>query len=212
MIKVAIIDEDEHRQLELRSFINAQPELACANVVAGVTEFLQQLSPDSINLIIISITNNNDSTGKIRPSQIRKIKEFLPGAEIIILADSTDTKKVLTWLRAGVVGYLPRNTSFGQLKEAIIGSHNGGAYIMPLMVRKMLNFFHVQADMNEVLTHREKEIVQCLVEGMSYKLIADKLDVALDTVRYHLRNIYKKLKVNSKTQVVSKAISGEISF
>jgi DNA-binding NarL/FixJ family response regulator len=97
-----------------------------------------------------------------------------------------------------------------QLKEAIFGISQGGAYIVPAMVRKLLDFFRSQEELEDVLTAREKEIVQCLVEGMSYKLIADKLNVALDTVRYHLRNIYKKLNVNSKAQVINKAITNEL--
>jgi DNA-binding NarL/FixJ family response regulator len=96
-----------------------------------------------------------------------------------------------------------------QLKEAIIGIHQGGAYIAPLMVREMLNVFQPPESYEELLTEREKEVVQCLVQGMSYKLMALELQVALDTVRYYLRNIYRKLKVNSNSQVVSKAIAME---
>ena len=91
-----------------------------------------------------------------------------------------------------------------------MGIRNGEAYIMPVMVRKMLDYFRSKESLEDVLTSREKEIVQCLVEGMSYKLIANKLDVALDTVRYHLRNIYKKLNVNSKAQVISKVVTNEL--
>ena len=209
MVKVAIIEEDEQRKLDFKKFIDAQRELKCTCEGASVTEVLNLIARNStVQVIILSISDNNLS--KFSPAQLRKIKEKHPETEILVLADSVETKKVITLLRAGVVGYLPRHTPPEQLKEAILGIRQGGAYIVPVMVRKMLDYFRSQEDLEDVLTDREKEIVQCLVEGMSYKLIAFKLDVALDTVRYHLRNIYKKLNVHSKAQVISKAITGEL--
>ena len=71
----------------------------------------------------------------------------------------------------------------------------------------MLAVFKPQENFEELLTEREKEIVQCLVQGMSHKLMALELQVVLDTVRYYLRNVYRKLKVNSNSQVVSRASS-----
>ncbi|GEO03402.1 DNA-binding response regulator [Adhaeribacter aerolatus] len=211
MVKVAIIDEDDQHKLAYKNFIDAQRELKCACVGASVTEVLNLIANNStVQVIIISVSDKNLS--KLSPAQLRKIKETQPATEILVLADSVETKKVITLLRAGVVGYLPRHTSPEELKEAILGICQGGAYIMPVMVRKMLDYFRSQEDLEDVLTEREKEIVQCLVEGMSYKLIAFNLDVALDTVRYHLRNIYKKLNVHSKSQVISKVITGEIGL
>ncbi|KAA5544145.1 response regulator transcription factor [Adhaeribacter rhizoryzae] len=209
MVKVAIIDENEQTKLELKNFIDAQRELKCAWVSNSVLEALTMLPRNGVlHVLLISLADDNLS--KLSPTQLRKVKETNPEIEIIILANSPDTKKVITLLRAGVIGYLPRHTPLAQLKEAILGSRQGGAYIVPVMVRRMLDFFRSQEDFEDVLTDREKEIVQCLVEGMSYKLIAFKLDVALDTVRYHLRNIYKKLNVHSKAQVISKVVTGEL--
>lgn len=209
MVKVAIIDEDEQQQLKLKNFIEKQRELKCTCVESSVVKALGRIS-GSNPLHVVIITVNDDDLNKLSPGQLRKIKEVNPETEIVVLSDCLDTKKVMALLRAGVVGYLPRHTTPEQLKEVILGVKQGGAYIVPVMVRKMLDYFRSQEDLEEVLTDREKEIVQCLVEGMSYKLIAFKLDVALDTVRYHLRNIYKKLNVHSKTQVISKAMNGEL--
>lgn len=208
MIKVAVIDEVDSRQLEIKKFIDAQPDLSCQFTVRSVTGLFKITNQPEPNVILIYLTD--DGAGKVLPAEVRKIKVLLPEAEVIIMADNRDTKKMLAFLRAGIVGYLPLNTSLERLKEAIVGVRSGGAYIVPYMVRQMLSYFRSQEDLEEVLTLREREIVQCLVEGMSYKLIAVKLDIALDTVRYHLRNIYKKLHVNSKSQVVGKAVAGDI--
>jgi len=208
MIKVAVINDVESKQLEIKSFLNAQSGLSCTLSVASVVNFLKITTVPPVQVILIYITD--DGAGKILPAQVRQMKKMQPEAEVILLADNRDTKKVLAFLRAGIVGYLPLNTPLEQLKEAVEGVAQGGAYIMPYLVRQMLKYFRSQEDLEEVLTSREKEIVQCLVDGMSYKLIAVKLDIKLDTVRYHLRNIYKKLHVNSKSQVVGKAVSGEI--
>ena len=208
MIKVDIIGDDEERQLEINKFLNAQPELTCSFAVRSFDEF-QQIGKAYNNLQLVIIDLNEETLSKILLSQLRNVKIANPDLEILILADSEDTRKVITWLKAGVVGYLPKHTPLQEIKEAILGIYQGQARIVPFMVRKMLDFFQSQEDFEGVLTEREKEIVQCLVEGMSYKLIACKLNLALDTVRYHLRNIYKKLQVNSKAQVISKAITTE---
>lgn len=209
MVRVAIIDEHPGKQLELRSFINAQHELSCSYTGNSLAE-LQRLINEISRPHIIIIGLAGDAAHGLSSGQLRRIKELLPETEILILGDCTDTGKIMTWFKAGVVGYLPCLIPQDQLKEAILGIRQGCAYIMPQMVRKMLDFFRSQEDLEEILTAREKEIVQCLVEGMSYKLIAQKLDVALDTVRYHLRNIYKKLHVNSKSQVISRVIMQEL--
>lgn len=208
MIRVAIIIENEERQRELKNFLEAQPELTCSFAVGSVDKF-QQMAKAYSNLQLVIIDINEEALSKILPSQLRKIKEINSGTELLILADREDTRQVISWLRAGVVGYLPKHTTLGEIKEAIMGIRHGEARITPFMVRQMLDFLRAKADIEEVLTEREKEIVQCLVEGMSYKLIACQLNIALDTVRYHLRNIYKKLQVNSKAQVISKAIIRE---
>jgi DNA-binding NarL/FixJ family response regulator len=211
MIKIAIIEENAQARIKLTDYLNAQEDLKCAGSGNSLSELEEIYSRNGrVQILIIGLIS--DVGFMLLPVQLRKIKERHPETEILILADSTDTKKLITCLRAGIVGYLPRDTPPAQLKEAILGIRQGGAHIEPFMVRQMLNSFRTQEDIEESLTEREKEVVQCLVAGMSYKLMGYKLNVAFDTVRYHLRNIYRKLKVNSKAQVINKARTGEFKF
>ena len=211
MINIAIIEENEQARINLSNFLNTQEDLKCAGSGNSLSD-LEGIYRRNGRVQILIIGVISEVLFMLLPVQIRKIKEWHPETEILILADSTDTKKLITCLRAGIVGYLPRDTSTAQLKEAILGIRQGGAHIMPFMVRKMLDSFRTQEDIEETLTEREKEVVQCLVAGMSYKLMGYKLNVAFDTIRYHLRNIYRKLKVNSKAQVINKARNGEFKI
>src|SRR5687767_7100892 len=114
MVKVAIIDENERKQLELRKFINDQQELTCSWSGGSVAE-LQRTIITNGTLDIVIICLNEEAVKKLPPSQLRRIKASHPETEILILADCADTKKVITWLRAGIVGYLPRNTKYEEI-------------------------------------------------------------------------------------------------
>jgi DNA-binding NarL/FixJ family response regulator len=205
MIQIAIIDEIESKQLELKNFLNAQPEWTCTYIGDSVAAWERAFTYGKLDILIISL--NKIAASGLLPYQLRKVKQAHPETELLVLADCSDIKIIFSLLKMGVVGYLPRQTPMLQLKEAIIGIHQGGAYIVPLMIRQMLNTLQSPENFGELLTEREKEIVQCLVQCMSYKLMALELQVTLDTVRYHLRNLYRKLKVNSNSQVISRAIS-----
>jgi DNA-binding NarL/FixJ family response regulator len=90
-----------------------------------------------------------------------------------------------------------------------MGVSLGGAYMSPAVARKITDYFRGEQQEVVELTTREKEIVACLTEGLSYKMIASRLFLSLDTVRFHLRNIYKKLHVNSKAEVIAKVLKND---
>jgi DNA-binding NarL/FixJ family response regulator len=115
-------------------------------------------------------------------------------------------------LFAGASGYLVKKTPPARLLEAIKEAYEGGAPMSSQIARKVVNFFqknkqlehHDDSDTN--LTPREKEVLSGLVEGHSIKAIADSLHISIETVRFHFRNIYKKLHVHSQSEAVVKAI------
>src|SRR5207244_2281654 len=113
----------------------------------------------------------------------------------------------------GASGYLLKNTTPARLLESIVEVSEGGAPMTPSIAQKVLEKFRRQTPSSRELNNlsdREKEILECLVEGMSYKMIASSCEIAIDTVRFHIRNIYEKLHVNSKSEAVAKAIRGKI--
>jgi DNA-binding NarL/FixJ family response regulator len=125
-----------------------------------------------------------------------------------------DDEKVFKCICNGAEGYILKNTPPVQILEAIREIHEGGAPMTPSIARKVLAMFKsgtsFSRDESYNLTDRELEVLKYLVNGMSYKLVADKCFVTLDTVRSHVKSIYKKLQVHSKSEAVTKAIKGRI--
>jgi DNA-binding NarL/FixJ family response regulator len=209
MVHIGIVEEDNNRRRELKNFINCQPELVCAFAAATVQDLLSQVSScHLIMVILVSISAH----GKNKPvaQQIKALKQQLTDADIIVLSDQEDTAVVLSALRAGALGYIAKSTPLLKIKEIIMSVSVGGAYMSPAVARKIMDYFRAEKQETFELTTREKEIVACLTEGLSYKMIASRLALSLDTVRFHLRNIYKKLHVNSKAEVIAKVLKKDL--
>lgn len=204
MINIGIVEEDANRRHELRNFINSQRELVCSFAAPCVKDFLALVSCHLVMVILISI--QEEVRHKSAAGQIRALKQRLPESDIIVFSNQDETAVVLEALRAGALGYMAKNTPLLQIKDIIMGVTVGGAYMSPLVARKITDYFRAEQQDAFELTSREKEIVDCLTEGDSYKMIASKLFLSLDTVRFHLRNIYKKLQVNSKAEVIAKML------
>src|SRR5699024_11588195 len=114
---------------------------------------------------------------------------------------------------AGASGYLLKHTSLPEIKESILKLLDGGAPMSPQIARKVISHFQEEkskGNKDSDLTPREHDIVNGLVDGLSYKMIAGRYDISIDTVRAHIRNIYLKLHVNSHAQVIAKSLKGEL--
>jgi DNA-binding NarL/FixJ family response regulator len=137
------------------------------------------------------------------------IKATFPEINIMILTIFEDKNKVFDALCAGATGYLLKKSSAVEIIEAIAELHNGGSPMTGEIARKVFEFFASPAIANSneyALSVRELDILKCLVEGDSYKMIADTCCISIGTVRFHINNIYKKLHVNSKSEAVIKAL------
>ncbi|MGE5795634.1 MAG: helix-turn-helix transcriptional regulator, partial [Ignavibacteria bacterium] len=108
-------------------------------------------------------------------------------------------------------GYLLKNAPFDELKASIIELKEGGAPMSPQIARKVINYFKPKKEVKEsVLSDKEKEVVIGLVDGLSYKQIGERLFISFETVRSHIKNIYKKLHVHSKAEIIRKSFRDEI--
>ena len=137
------------------------------------------------------------------------IKATFPEINIMILTIFEDKTKVFDALCAGATGYLLKKSSAVEIIEAIAELHNGGSPMTGEIARKVFEFFVNPAILNSneyAISARELDILKCLVEGDSYKMIADTCSISIGTVRFHINNIYKKLHVNSKSEAVIKAL------
>jgi DNA-binding NarL/FixJ family response regulator len=141
---------------------------------------------------------------------VKIIKENFPETRIIMQTVVEDEDKIFASICNGASGYLLKNTTPSRLLQAIVEVNEGGAPMTPSIAQKVLEKFRSNSpqSQNELnnLSNREKEILECLVEGMSYKMIASSCEISIDTVRFHIRNIYEKLHVSSKSEAVIKAM------
>lgn len=143
---------------------------------------------------------------------VRRIKNSNPEVKVVMHTMYDDDNRIFDSICAGADGYLLKNTSPVQLVNALHEVMNGGAPMSPFVAQKIFQHFRqVKTDSEQFnLTPREKEILELLVKGNSYKMIADKSNVSIDTVKKHLQNIYHKLHVNCGTEAVVKALQHKI--
>lgn len=205
MKKIAIIEDDKELKELLQMYLNIQPEFECTISAESVEEFLVNIktTPDVI-LSDIGLPGMSGIEG------LKIIKEKFPVTEVVMLTVHDDSDSVFNSLCNGASGYLLKNTPIEEIKESINILSSGGSPMSPNIARRVIDYFAPKKKIESPLTEREKEIVHGLVDGLSYKMIADKLRISIDTVREHIRNIYRKLNVNCKAEVISKSYRGEI--
>ena len=138
---------------------------------------------------------------------VKHTKQIFREIEIIMLTVHVDDQMVFDALCAGASGYLLKNTSTKKIHEAIHEVKRGGAPMSTQIARMVINSFN--SPVSSPLSEREQEVLSLLCEGKSYKMIADDLFISMDTVRTHIRHIYKKLEVNSSTEAVAKAFKNK---
>ncbi len=209
MINIAIVEDDTFVRESLQDFINDQPDMFCSAAKGSVEAFLSYLNEENVPDVVLMDIGLPGMSGI---SGIRLVKERFPEVNILMLTVYHDSHRIFNSLCAGASGYLLKNTPFPQIREAIEIVARGEACMSPQIARKVFDFFRTEKkkEKESPLTDKEKEIVMCLVEGMSYKMIADKESISLETVRSHIKNIYKKLEVHSKAEVIRKSLEGEI--
>jgi len=134
---------------------------------------------------------------------IRILKDKLPDIDILVLTIQSESETVFDALCAGASGYLMKDTPPAQLLDAIRESYDGGAPMSTRIARLVVESFKITQQTS--LTNRETEVLTHLCKGKSYKMIADDLFISEETVRRHIKNIYRKLEVHSKSEAVAKA-------
>jgi DNA-binding NarL/FixJ family response regulator len=206
-IKLGIV-EDEPLVLEnLTIFFEHQPDIEVVLTANSVEDFLEKVEGTSLDVLLLDI----GLPGMSGLEAIRIIKNFNPAPDVLMLTSFDDSDKVFKALCAGADAYLLKRTPLQSIREAIITVHKGGSYMSPSIARKVINYFAPKnTSKDELLTSRQLQIVEGLVDGLSYKMIADKYLISVETVRDHIKKIYKKLHVNSKAEVIKKRLSGEI--
>lgn len=150
--------------------------------------------------------------GKNGIEATKEIKEKFPSIQICIQTVFEEDDKVFASLCAGASGYILKNTPPDKILQAIREVADGGAFFTPSIAKKVLFNFQQQREKAEYikLSEKEKEVLKLLVDGLSYKMIADRIHLSFHTIHSHVKNIYDKLHVNSKGEAVAKAIKNKL--
>jgi DNA-binding NarL/FixJ family response regulator len=208
-ITVAIVEDRAQTREGLATLIDGTPGYHTVGAFASMEEALAQIpkSPPDITLCDIELPGISGIEG------VRRLKSLLPDIQILMLTVFADNDHVFEAICAGASGYLLKDTPPTRLVEAIRELHEGGAPMSPEVARKVVAMFSkvVPPKRSEHrLSARELEILQLLAEGHSYKTAAKALSLSLDTIRFHIRNIYEKLHVHSKSEAVVLALRNGI--
>ena len=209
-IELCIVEDRPVIRESLQKYFGAHPAIEVKIVVPSIEDFLTELKSadtEAINLVLLDI----GLPGMTGIQGIQHIRGYLPEADIVMLTTFEDDKNIFDALSAGACSYISKRTSLSKIQEALFVVHRGGSYMSPSIARKIAkHFMPKMKKQKEVLTPRQKEIVDGIVDGLSYKMIADKLDISIDTVRFHIKRIYRTLEVNSKAEIIRKSLDGDI--
>ena len=195
MKKVIIIEDNSIIAEMVQKQINNQEGYFSERYYLNPVEFLN--ANDSCDIILLDIMMP-EMTGL---EAIDKILAKLPSVSIIINSIKDDSETIFKALQKGAVGYIDKQSFDNSFVDVFKSVENGGAYMTPKIARKVMDFFSGKKKMPDNLTEREVEVANAILEGLSYKMIGDKFGISLDTVRAHVKNIYKKLSINSKSQL-----------
>ena len=207
MIQLALIEDDVVVRNYLSAFFLRQEGLHCRVAAASVEDFFAQAATvEQLDIVLTDI----GLPGKSGIEGIPEIKKRFPDAAVIILSVYIDSDRIFQALCAGAVGYLQKDTAMEEILECINIISKGGAVMSPLIARKVVDYFAPKRSYKELLTAKEQQVVAAMVDGLSYKMIAVRLGISLETVRQHIKNIYRKLQVNSKAEVIIKSLKGEL--
>ncbi|HCL84900.1 MAG TPA: DNA-binding response regulator [Chitinophagaceae bacterium] len=205
MIKVAIVEDNTALRKSLEHLFNHTDGMKCVlalnNLLNVVSEVGKQM-PDII-LMDIGLPHISGIEG------VHTVKSAYPEIQVLMFTVFEDDEKIFDAIRAGASGYLLKKTPPEEIAESIRDLYHGGAPMSASIARKVIQSFQSQTatqlkDYN--LTVRENEILYSLVEGLSYKKIAEKYFVSISTIRTHICNVYHKLHVNSRSEAVAKVL------
>jgi DNA-binding NarL/FixJ family response regulator len=209
MISIALVEDDEEIRKGIQTYLNGQKKFVCNFSFGSVEELMRNLNySNSPNVIIMDL----GLPGMSGIDGIKIVKEKFPEIDIIVFSIYNDSEKIFESLCAGATGYLLKNTPLQEIKEGIESLAYGGSPMSPQIARKVIDFFNQRTKQKKEspLSAKEKEIVIGLVDGLSYKLIGARMNISIETVRFHIKNIYSKLHVHSKAEVISRSLKGEI--
>jgi DNA-binding NarL/FixJ family response regulator len=204
--KIVIFEDNYLMQESLKALLEMNDDLLVCGVFDNAKDMLRIYEQTQPHLIIsdIDMPEVNGLEG------LKKLKDKYPEAKLMIFTVFEENDKVLNAICLGANGYLLKSSPAEKITESIFDVINGGAPLTPSIANKIIQHFPKQnfVGKNEMesLSAKEKEVLDLLVKGFSYKKIAFELDKSVDTIKTHIKNVYKKLNVQSNAEAIIKAL------
>jgi DNA-binding NarL/FixJ family response regulator len=209
MIKLLIYEDNPQLREGLTMLINGSEGFEVSGAFKNCNHVLSEVEIYKPDVILMDI----DMPGVDGIEGLKKIRNINHDVKILMLTVFDDNKNVFEAIKNGASGYILKKTPPSRLLEYISDAHTGGAPMTASVASQVLKMF---SSMNNEkgedynLSDREKQVLQLLVDGYSYKMISSDMFIAIDTVRSHIKKIYEKLHVNSKSEAVAKAFKDRI--
>jgi DNA-binding NarL/FixJ family response regulator len=202
MTKIAIVEDSKATREGLERIVNLSPDYKCVCACATAEDALRLLPQHQPEIVLMDI----QLPGMSGIECVARLKELLPDVEVIMLTVYADPDRIFSAIRAGASGYLLKRSATERLFQAMREVQSGGAPMSGAIARKVFGYFQNQQPSAEAekLSTREREILELIIAGLSNKEIAGRLSVSVLTLRWHLKQIYKKLHVHSRVEVVLK--------
>jgi len=210
MIRVLVFDDNRNLLEGIKFLLKDSDTIFLAGAYTDAAQAIAMVRKDQPDVVLMDI----QMPGISGIDAVKAIKSAFPNLQILMQTVFEDNDKVFAAICAGASGYILKSTPADKVLEAITDVYLGGSPMSPSIARKVLMLFHRQFAQvpqdYQALTSREKEVLSCMVRGLSYKMIADACGISFNTVHSHIKKIYEKLHVNSASEAVAKAIQQRI--
>jgi DNA-binding NarL/FixJ family response regulator len=203
MISVSIVDDEKKLCKSIATFLNDSTGFRCVSIYGSAEAALKHLPADRPDVVLMDI----NMAGMDGIECVRRLKTMAPQLQILMLTVYEDTEQIFKALAAGATGYLLKRLEPEALLQAIRDVYAGGSPMSNSIARKVVASFQEAnraGEKENLLTPREEIVLDCLAKGLAYKQIGDQLSISINTIRTHLRHIYEKLHVQSRTEAVAK--------
>jgi DNA-binding NarL/FixJ family response regulator len=210
-VKIILFEDNKELREGLQAILNGSPGFTCVGAFANGNNLIRSIRQGEPNVVLMDI----QMPGISGIEAVAILRQEFPELPVLMHTVFEDESKVFAAICAGANGYILKSTVPIKFLEAIKEVADGGSAMTASIASRVLKMFRQQNAKADVinsfdLSNREKEILSFLVEGNSYKMIADKLYISYETVHSHVKKIYQKLHVNSVNEAVSKAIRNKL--
>jgi len=211
MIRIIVFDDNKRFRKSLVDFFAGSPDIHLAADFDNANDAVKHIRDYAPDVVLMDIQMPGNISGL---EALQKIQLSRPGTKVLMLTSFDDDDMIFAALCNSASGYALKSTRPDDLQKAILEVERGDRYLTPSLAAKVYKLLQNQVVQTQstyvALTDRQKDVLQAMVDGLSRKMIAEKLDIHLDTVGDHLKEIYRKLHVNSAPEAVREALRKKI--